>query len=222
MLTLPDFYLVLFFLLAVGQVSLAYFLWKREKNFLDKISGSFGLPQQEKENWKLWHTAQKKAQVVMGEAELEGIKVVADSKFAAKKLEDVYEDQMRVVGVKMEKELERITAVAQQEFGRFLATRSAQTDKLVDDEMEAFTKRLEEKLVAIEDRILKFAQEEEMRVRLEAENYRKQMMDLTAEDAVAVLDKVEKVILGKKITPEIQTELISKVLEQAKKDAFIS
>lgn len=203
-MTLPDLYLILFFFLALGQVSLAYFLLKREKNFLKKLSALGGLPQQERKNWKLLFKGQEKAETTV------------------EKAEDVYEDQMRVVGAKMEKELERITVVAQQEFGRFLATRSSQTDKLVDDEMEAFTKRLEEKLVAIEDRILKFAQEEEMRVRLEAENYRKQMMDLTGEDVVAVLDTVEKVILGKKITPEIQSELISEALEKAKKDVFIS
>lgn len=158
----------------------------------------------------------------MGEAQLEGIKVVADSKFAAKKLEDVYEDQMRAVAVQMEKELGRVTAVAQQEFGKFLAVRSTQTDKLVEDEMEAFTKRLEEKLTTIEDRILKFAQEEEMRVRLEAENYRTQMMDLSKEDVLNVLSQVEITLLGKKITPEMQMELISEALERAKKDAFIS
>ena len=164
----------------------------------------FGLPQQEKKNWKLLHLAQGKTQINV------------------KNAENVYEDQMRVVGAKMEKELERITIVAQQEFGRFLAIRSSQTDELVDDAMLAFTKRLEEKLTTIEDRILKFSQEEKMRVRLEAENYRTKMMDMTKEDIVKVLGEVEKILLGKKITPEIQADLVSEALEKAKKDDFIS
>lgn len=60
-MTLPDFYLIFFFLLALGQVSLAFYLWKSQGDFLKKISSSFGLPQQQQKNWSIWHKAQEKA-----------------------------------------------------------------------------------------------------------------------------------------------------------------
>lgn len=189
-MNLPEVYLILFFLLAIGQISLSFYLWKKEGSFWQK-------------NWKLWRRAKEKAEETVWQAE------------------NIYEDQMAATGVKMEKELSKMVLSAHQEFGKFLSQRADQTDKLVDDAMASFTKRLEDKLTAIEDRVLKFAQEEEVRVRLETEKYREEMLDLTHQDAMAVLSQVEKIILGKKITPEIQEELISQALDQAKKDAFI-
>lgn len=187
---LPELYLLLFFFLAVGQISLSFYLWKKEGDFWQK-------------NWKLWRGAKEKASQAVWQAE------------------NIYEDQLAAVGSKMEKELAGMVLSAHQEFGKFLSGRAVQTDKLVDEEIKSFTKRLEDKLVTVEEKVLKFAYEEEVRVRLETEKYRKQMMDLTHQDALAVLGQVEKTILGKKITPEIQEELISQALEKAKKDVFI-
>ena len=187
-------FLFLFSLLALGQVGMAVYFWKKEHDF--------------------WHFA--------SHTEAKEVKLLENTKERTRRLEQSYEDRFQAVGAKMEQEMAKIIQLAQQEFGKFLASRSTETDKQVTKMLADFTKQLEDKLTSVDNHILKMAQEEEMRAKLESEAYRKKMLDLSQEEVAEVLEKVEKLVIEKGLTLENQTELIFAALDQAKKDAFIS
>ncbi|MCL4390138.1 MAG: hypothetical protein M1484_04340 [Patescibacteria group bacterium] len=187
---LPNIYLVLFALLAVGQIALAVYLWKTERDFLRR-------------NETLWH------------------RTVHKTREDEAKITSGYEDQLHQVDTRMEKDLAGVIAAAQQEYGKFLSGLQKNSAAVVDDAMTGFTKRLEEKMTAVEDQILKLAQEETIRVKLEAQAYRQKMLALTDQDVVEVLDRVIKTLIGKQLSSQDQTQLISQALDDAKKDKFI-
>lgn len=219
--SLPDLLLIIVVLLAVGQIGLAVFLWRSEKEFLAELARMLGIPEQKKRMWGFWHQALKKAQAVLGEAEIEGVKVVADTKYYTQKLEGVYEDQMRQATARMETEFKRVIDVAQLEFGKSLAELGEQSKKIVDDAMIAFTKRLEERLAEVEQTTLKLGFEEAEKAKGEVAEYKKAMLEKVRADMTAVLDEVAKEVLGKKLVVEDQVELINEALEKAKKEKFI-
>lgn len=208
--------ILLLVILIIGQVGLVFYV---------RSFGQEPVPvdpsKEQKSRWALWHQAMRKSQAVMGKAELESVKIVADTKYYTKQLETVYEDQLRQAGERMEKELNTVMAGAQKEFGTYLVTLQEQSQNLVDDAMTGFTKRLEESLTTIETRILKLSQDEEMRVKLEVEAYRKKMLANIDNDIAEILDEVSKKVLGKGLSTTDQTKLIIEALERAKKDKFI-
>jgi len=221
-MSLPDFYLILFSALALGQIGLAIFLWKSEKEFIAELARTIGLPQQQKQSWSLWHQSLKKAQSVLGQAELEGVKVVADSKFYTAKLEGVYEDQMRQATARMEKEFGKVLSAAQSDFGRSLSGLELQSARIVDDAIVTFTKRLEEKLTEVESTMLKLAMDEAKTAKAEVAAYRTMMMETTKKEIGGILEEVGKEVLGKKLSFSDQADLINEALEQANNEKFIT
>lgn len=202
--------------LILGQLGLIYYLRR-----LVHEPAPVDPDKEAKSHWSLWHRSLRQSQAVLGKAELEGIKIVAGSKYYTKQLEHVYEDQLKLAAERMEKELNKVMSSAQEEYGKYLMTLQEQNQNLVDDAMVSFTKRLEEALTGVETRILKLAQEEEMRVKLEVEAYRQKMLSGVDARVAEVLDEVSKTVLGRGLAATTQTDLIIKALEQAKKEKFL-
>lgn len=227
------FFLVLLAVLAISQVVLVLYFRNNEKAFLADLARALGMPEQEKAHWSMWHDSMKKTQAILGKAELEGVKLVADTRYATTELEKVYEGQLRLAAEKMEQQLAQVVSEAQQEFGKFLTALRTQSDevakaktdemeKLLDDAMVAFTQRLEQSLTKVEDQVLKLSQEEGMRVKLEVEAYRKTLMAALDSEIADILDEVVKKVVGKGLNLEDQTELVGQALEQAKKEKLIN
>lgn len=213
--------LVVVALLALGQIALAVFIWFSEKEFLAELARSLGIPQKQRDSWSLWQRTFKKTQNILGQAELEGVKVVADTKYYTKQLEGVYEDQMRAVTARMEKELTAVVASGEQDFGKFLADLEKQSTAVVDSAMAAFTKRLEGRLAEVEDQLLSQTAKESAQVKKEIEEYKKTMMGTINSQMVEMVDAAVKTVVGKGLSMEAQMDLISQALEQAKKDKLI-
>lgn len=213
--------ILLLLLLVLGQVALLLWLKSSDKALLTELAAALKLPAEEKSHWSLWHSAIKKSQALMGKAELESVRIVADSKYYTKLLETVYEDQLKAAVSSMEKELGKVMGQAQNEYGKYLATIEEQSQNLVDDAISGFTKRLEESLTGIEGRILKLAQEEGMRVKMEVEQYRKTMMAAVDDEIGEILDEVSKTVIGKSLTQNEQTGLILEALERAKREKLL-
>ncbi len=211
------------FLAVLALVQVAMFLYVRsgEKGLVTELARALGLPAEEKRHWSLWHKSLSRAQAVIGQAELEGVKVVADSRYAARQLEKVYEGELRLAAEKMEKELAAVMKEAQEEYGAFLVSLEKESMDVLSGAMTAFTKRLEENMAEVEGKILKLSQEEGMRVKLEAENYRKVMLGRINEDGAEVLDLAAKIVIGKKLSLEDQGDLVAEALERAKKEKLL-
>lgn len=208
---LPNLLLLVVGLLALGQIGLAVFIWFSEKEFLAELARSLGIPQKQKDSWSLWQKTFKKTQNILSTAELEGVKVVADTKYYTKQLEGVYEDQMRETSARMEKELEAAAAAAIQEYGKFLTDLEKKSSEITQSAVATFVKNLEERTVA-----------EEARAKTEIENYKKTVMININNQMVEMVGEAVKIVVGKKLPVEIQMDLISEALEKAKKDKLVS
>lgn len=198
--SLPGLLLLIVALLAVGQIVMAVYVSVSEKEFLAELARVLGIPQQKRGMWSFWHKSLKQARAVLGQAELEGVKVVADTKYYTKQLEGVYEDQMRAATARMEAEFGKVIAAAEQEFGRTLAEAAT-----------AFAKRLEGKL-----------EQENQSAREEIARYKKAVMAEVQQHAKEAFEEAGKAVIGKSLSLDDQTELINQALEQAKKEKFIT
>lgn len=229
---LPEFYLVIFGTLVITQVALAIYLLYRSEDFTKKLSSALGFSAQQKESWSLWRKIFKKSQAVLGQAELEGIKIVAGSKFQTKQLETLYESQLKEAVAKMETDFAAVVKTARSGFAGFLTSLEKESNdisnkkvehlnQIVDDVVVSFTKRLEEKLTEVDGQILKVASQEGTRVKAEVEDYRKSMLKVVDRDIAEMVEEVVKIVVGKRLTGADQMDLIEEALEQAKKDKLV-
>lgn len=175
-------------ILALVQVVLVFLFWQNEERFRQKLVGSLGL-------WDSWRKTQKKSEAILGQAELAGIKIVADTKLFTK----------------------QIMATTQQQFGEFLVSLRQESQEEMErrsrvladeatDAMTAFTKRLEEELT---------------RAQAELADYKKQAMAKTQADLKAVVDQVVKEVVGKGLSLKDQEDLIVEAFEKAKNEKFV-
>jgi len=192
---LPDFYLILFAALALGQIALAVYLFYSEKEFIKELSAALGLNSQQQKSWSLWHKTFKKTQAILGEAELEGVKIVADTKYYTRELESRYDQQYR-----------EAVAQSQQEFGKFLAGLEKDSQSIVNGAMADFAKRLEENLT---------------QEKAQVESYRKAKLAGIDQNMAEIVDQVARVVIGKKLPESSQTDLITEALERAKQDKLV-
>ena len=216
------FLFILIALLALGQVTMAFFLKNSEEEFLEKLTHAYGLPEQEKKNWSVLHRAIRKAQELTGAAELEGVKTVARAKYYTRELETAYEREFRQGAMRAIKDFESELAALKQEYGKLAAelraeSREAQETKikemnsLVDDALLGFTKGLGE-----------LSELESKRAGEEIEEYKKTRLAQVDQSAAAVLEETTKIVLGKKLPLAEQENLIGEALEQAKAEKFVS
>lgn len=193
---LPIVILFIVALLAVGQVALALYLRDRDQEFLEKLNKVLGLPQQERQSWSVWHATMRKMQAILGKAELEGVKVVADSKYYTKELEKTYERQ-----------LDSVVKLMEQEIHAFF-------------EKEAKT-RLQISFEAIEKDTLDLVFQESAKARADIEEYKKQRMVEIEQDLKEVISKTAKQVIGKAISLDTHEDLIKESFEAAAHDKFI-
>ncbi len=193
---LPIFTLFIVALLSVGQVALALYLRDRDQEFLEKLHKILGLPDQERQSWNMWHATMRKVQAILGKAELEGVKVVADSKYYTKELEKTYERQ-----------LDSVVKLMEQEIHAFF-------------EKEAKT-RLQTSFEAIEKDTLDLVFQESAKARADIEEYKKQRMVEVEADLKKVIGDTAKRVIGKAIPLDMQEDLIKESFEAAARDKFI-
>jgi len=178
------------------------------------------------------YRAYRKAQTILGNAELEGIKVVADSKVAARSLEGKYEEELERVSQDLEKNFTQHVTEAEGEFVKFLdelRTRSEQmqllsqefTKQKVNEIFERFEQNLTNFLTSTEQKSVS-AIELELRAARELINtYKIQQMALVDENIIAMLEKTLSLVLTKKLTLSDQVDLVYEALEKAKSEKFI-
>lgn len=177
--------------------------------------------------------AYKKAQKILGQAELEAVKVVADSKVFAQQLDGRYEGQLQKTAEKLEKSLDSQLGRAQQEYGVFLddlKTQAQQTQLLNQEYTKQKTSELFEKF---ESNLANFLTQTEQKsvasIELEMraakqliDTYKEQQLALIDENIIAVLEKTLSVVLAKKLSLKDQMDLVYEALEKAKVEKLIA
>lgn len=170
---------------------------------------------------KIIHDAMKKSQAMLGNAELEGIKTVADARVKTNKLEAKYEAQLVLMAVKAEAEFTKLL--------QDLAVRAEQSQLLLEDAvkektqeiMERFEKNLANFLSSSEYQGITAINTEITQVRKAIEEYKKAQMKAVDENIKAVVEETVAKVLSKKLSLDDQMDLIYKSLEEAKKEKWI-
>ncbi len=203
---LPLILLLVVILLAIGQVVAVIYMEWRQRDFLDRLGRAVGLTDEQKERFKFWRKTRAKSEAILGEAELEGVKIVADTKYATRELASVYHDQLRQAATQMEDEFKKFLADLRQRSETEAAGQGRVLAQAGEEAAVAFTKQLEEKLAKTD---------------AELEAYKKTAMDKIKANLGKLLEQIAGVVLGKRMSLADQEDLIIEAFEQAKSEKWI-
>lgn len=180
---------------------------------------------------EVWHTLEQsmqKSTEMVDQAELEGVKIVAESKLARDDFEKDYQAKLSEVTTKTETLIES----AKNEFLTFikgLEEKSQEFEttyrKTSEDKINSLFQNLEQRLsdflVKTETSTTSSIQLELSSTRHLIDTYKDQQLKLIDENIIAMLEQTLNIVLGKKLSLADQVELVSEALEKAKVEKFI-
>ena len=180
--------------LVVAVVSLGLFLLEFRGNRQGRqgIRGSRGAKMTEQHSMGIIRRAIRRAQAIIGQAEVEGVKVVAASKFQSRALEE-----------KFEKELEK------------------QSDDLAQKMGEEVTKKTDAVLAGLGNKLENLLEGEASKAKAEVTAYKEKQMAAIDERIVAVTERTIAKVLKQKLSLSQHADLVYEALEKAKAEEFI-
>lgn len=175
------------------------------------------------------HESYKKSQDILGEAELEGIKVVADSKVETAKLELGYKQSLDEVA----KQSQIAVNEAQNSLLVFISQLQKQAEELEKFSQEETKARINQIFGRMEERLSDFLVSTEQKtltsIELEIkatkellDNYKNAQLKAVDENVLAIMEQTLSVVLGKKLSLKDQLDLIYEALEKAKGEKFLT
>lgn len=183
---------------------------------------------EENKNNEMLYDAMKKAQDIISQSELEGVKIQADNKIYLEKIEKEEEKALSEASVEGKAYIEK----AQSAFTDYLTTLSqqanmsvAESEKAVKDRInklfEEFEQNLSTYLTQTQQESIKAITLEVQAARQLIDTYKTEQFRLVDENLVAMLERTLSLVLIKKLTLKEHVELVYESLEQAKAEKFI-
>lgn len=227
MLNIESALVLLALLAAVGGVIYAVMYFR---------SVSFGqgmnLDRAQQKGFEHLRKAYKKAQEILGKAELEGIKVVADTKVTTRALEERYKEETEGVVKELEKSFSEGLKRASAEFKIYLDELKKISEKSQNDTQSYMQSRVNQILDKFETNLADFLTQTEQKsissIELELkgarnliDTYKTQQLTLIDENIIAMLEKTLSLVITKKLTLKDQVDLVYEALEKAKVEKFI-
>ncbi len=224
-LPLDPVYIVLSFIIVI-----AILLYLREYNQRKKLEaeGNKFLEDIKEKGWETLHQSIKKSENILGQAELEGIKVVAESKIETNKFERDFSEQLSGA---LNTSKQTITAAQASllQFMQDLQKRSGEFEeaskKSGEERINQLFNRVEEKL---SDFLMQTAQKTTSSIELELKStrqlidaYKNEQLKLIDENIIAMMERTLSIILAKKLSLKDQLELVYEALEKAKVEKFV-
>ncbi len=183
---------------------------------------------QEEKGWETLHQSIKKSQAILGQAELEGIKVAAETKFETSKLEKEYSRQLSAI---INQSQSAITAAQNQllQFMQDLQKRSEEFEQAsrssgqqrINQLFERLETKLSDFLIQTEQKTTSSIELELKATRQLLDTYKSGQLKLIDENIIAMMEQTLNIVLGKKLSLKDQLELVYEALERAKIDKFI-
>lgn len=215
-----DFLLFLFsiFFLALLSISLLFLL----SQYLIRVRGI------KDQSYHLLHDAQTQAQTIIGQSELEGIKMAADSRLNIGKFEKQTEDSLTATSEEAKERMQK----AEEAFRTYLTNLSQQANaSVVESEQvtrsrintlfEEFEQNISTYLTQTQQQSVKAINLEVAAARQLVETYKTEQFRLIDENIVAMLEKTLSLVLIKKLSLKDHVELVYESLERAKAEKFI-
>lgn len=191
---------------------------------------------------QLLHSTREKADMILTQAEVEAIKIAAQTKLESsdlqKKVEEVFEESLG----KMLKNVEGTLVTASNNLNQGIAetqkkhqeliTQLQQQDvtlqRVLEDEMRGkinnllfdFEQKMADFLTGAENKSSEAINIEIKSARQLIESYKTQQINLVDENIVAVLERTLSLVLKKKLSLKDQMDMVYKALEEAKLEKF--
>lgn len=210
---MPDFLLQNPFTIALGAVAfIASILYIREYNLRNKFK---------KEGEIIWETLQssvKKSQDIVGTTELEGVKLLSDTRFKTRQMEETYNAKLTEVTnqfISFLKDLQN-KSVETQDLSR------KSTEQRINQVFERLETRLSDFLLKTEQSTTSSIELELKSARQLIETYKQEQLKLIDENILAMMEQTLGLVLNKKLSLKEQLDLIYEALEKAKVEKFIA
>ncbi|OGE25587.1 hypothetical protein A3C26_03510 [Candidatus Daviesbacteria bacterium RIFCSPHIGHO2_02_FULL_39_12] len=210
--------------------TVAVFLYLREYNLRKKFESADQktLDEFRQKGLEAFHQSIKKSQNILGEAELEGVKVVADTRFATSKMEQDYEKNLQAIVAQSQ---QAITA-AQNQFLEFIQSLQLKSRQFEDISLKKGEERINRMFGTLESNLSDFLVSSEQKtlssIELELkaarnliENYKEQQLKLIDENIIAMMEQTLNIVLAKKLSLKDQIDLVYEALERAKLEKFV-
>lgn len=206
-------------ILLIFAIVLITLLYLREYNLRKKLQ-SEGEKFLEKLKEKGWDTLRKsiqKSQDLLGQAELEGIKVVAGSTIETSHFIDASKQTI----VSAQNQLLQFMADLQKRSEQFEEASKQAGQQRINQLFDRVEQRLTDFLVQTEQKTTSSIELELKSARALIETYKNEQLKLIDENIVAMMEQTLGVVLGKKLSLKDQLDLIYEALEKAKVEKFI-
>lgn len=178
--------------------------------------------------WETLNQSIKKSQAIMGEAELEGIKVAAESKLETNKFEQDFSKELTDA---LTTSKQTITT-AQANLLLFMQDLQKRSAEFEEASKKAGEARINQLFDRVENRLSDFlvqtAQKTTSSIELELkstrqliESYKNEQLKLIDENIIAMMEKTMSIVLAKKLSLKDQLELVYEALEKAKVEKFV-
>lgn len=174
----------------------------------------------------------RKAKRILGQAELDSVKTLADARFEARKLEKDYQTQLDILTFETEKNLKESVSTVQASYQKFLSNlaQTAQQEQSANQEMikqksneilEKFEENLSSFLTSSQARSSNALDLEIKAARGLIDTYKTQQLSLIDENIVAILEKTLSLIITQQLPLKDHLDLVMEALEKAKVEKFI-
>ncbi|MDO8576721.1 MAG: hypothetical protein Q7R82_00075 [Candidatus Daviesbacteria bacterium] len=182
----------------------------------------------QEKGWDTLHESIKKSDDIIGEAELEGIKVVAGSKVGTAKFEKEFSNQLAGA---LTASKQTITA-AQAALLLFLQDLQKRSAEFEEAEKTAGQQRINQLFDRVENKLSDFliqtAQKTTSSIELELkasrqmiDTYKAEQLKLIDENIIAMMEQTLSIVLAKKLSLNDQMDLVYEALEKAKIEKFV-
>ncbi|MBI2595351.1 hypothetical protein HYW46_01290 [Candidatus Daviesbacteria bacterium] len=217
---MPELPAVLFLLLSLGTFLVVYYRILKKEEPKEEVE----LEKARSKGFQIIHNAIKKAQVILGEAEIEGIKVSAQTKLESKKIEERFDAQLGIFTDRLDK--------IQEDYNNYLnslrvsaGTSEDKNNEVIRQHINQIFDRLEQSLVEsfnqTQQQSIHTIEMEIQSARQLIERYKLQQLKLIDENIIALLESTLSLVLAKKLTLKDQLDLVYEALEKAKIEKFI-
>lgn len=208
--------------LAIAVISLILYLgeYKRRKD-QKPVSPFQELNINEQKGFSLLHRAMQKAQSIIGNAELEGIKVGAEDRIFLKNSQSSLEKEMSAQVNKAYGEYVKFLEGLKEQNTQIQSTNQEIIKQRVDSIFDRFEQNLGTFLTSTEQKSIQSIELELRSARQLIETYKTQQMAIIDENIISILERTLTLVLAKKIPLKDQVDLIYEALNKAKVEKFI-
>lgn len=179
-------------------------------------------------DWDNLHDSIKKADAIIGKAEIEGIKILAESKLGTSIFETEYEKKLS----ELLNESQKVITSAQGQLLEFMQDLQKRSEGFEEAQKVSGEQRINQLFDRVESRLADFLIQTEQKtassIELElkaarqlVDIYKSEQLKLIDENILAMMEQTLSIVLAKKLSLKDQLDLIYEALEKAKVEKFI-